>query len=249
MKKNRIAVIGFLILFVSCHQKEKRKMDSIQLNNGLTVKCKSLSKEEYNSSLKDTPGSSIKRFKEKYNIDVHQLRNGQVLVKEDDYYTLYYNLGDLDMVLLNASGYSQGVEILRNKNIYGSDFPAKTDSLINQLCISLSIEYKETNEQLLKEVDTKINKLKDPELFREGYFINFIALIGESLIKKHQARWEMKIASDGSTWNPYLIINDHRVQFFTYLYEDIFISHSQEDHLLFEIYETVNAIREHNLKG
>src|SRR5436305_11591546 len=118
MKKYSIAVIWFLIVFVSCDQKKKRKMDSIELNNGLTVKCKSLSKDEYNSLMKDTAGGAIKRFREKYSIDVRQLRNGQVVVKEDDYYTLYYNLNDLDMVLGNASGSLQGVEILQNKNIY-----------------------------------------------------------------------------------------------------------------------------------
>ncbi|MBO9204219.1 MULTISPECIES: hypothetical protein [Niastella] len=222
-------------------------MESIELNNGQKINCKSLTKIEYNSLLKDTVGGIVERIWTQYNIAVHQLKNGQVVVEENSYYTLYDNLEDVDKVLLNAVGNSNGSEILAGKNIYGAKFPEEVPVLIKQLCQILDINYTSSNEQLLKDIDAKVNRLADPQQFRESHLIHFIALIGDVIIRKYSAEWKMELASDGTTWNPYLIINNQDVQFFVYLYEDIFINRVQEEGLLFGIYKTVVAIREHNL--
>lgn len=75
-----------------------------------------------------------------------------------------------------------------------------------------------------------------------GEIPNFIALMGELLIKKYDAEWIMELSSDNITYNPYLKIRDKKVQFFIYLFEDIFIKEKPVANLLTEIYRTVDEI-------
>lgn len=223
-------------------------MDSIKLSNGLKIKCKSLEKAEYETITKDGAGKPIAKFKELYNIDVHQLTNGQVVVNENDYYTLYFSLEDLDAVLQDATGAAEGVEMMQHINVYGEAFPAQTTDLIKQLLSLLHMEYTSPTPALLNEIDAKINQLEDPQSFREDNLISFVALLGELFINKDQAEWRMELASDGVTWNPYMLVRGEPVQFFGYLYEDIFINQSNYDQLLSEVYETVNEIIKQNIK-
>lgn len=105
----------------------------------------------------------------------------------------------------------------------------------------LKINSKVINEELIEKVDEKLDSLPNAD-FQKRHLLALIALLGEVLIKKHNAEWHMKLASDNVTYNPYLNINGKQVQFFTYLFEDIFIKDHPPKLLLTDIYETVNEI-------
>jgi len=96
-------------------------------------------------------------------------------------------------------------------------------------------------------IDQKIDTLQDPLEFKRRYFINLIALVGEVYISAGKAKWEMKISGDSVTWNPYLIIKKQEVNFFVYLYEDVFLVSANKERGLLEIYETIGDIERYNL--
>lgn len=213
-------------------------MDKIELSNGKSIVCKSLTEIEFEALLKQGVPKQFNSFKDKYEIDVYQLLNKEVIVKEGDYYTWYNNLDDLNKVLDDASG--SGIEILHNNNIYGETFPNFTDTLINELLSELNIENRKFDKDLLNAIDIKVSKLKDPKSFRKKHLLHFIVIIGETLIKDGYGMWSMELASDGITWNPYLKIKDHNINYFIYLYEDIYMDNA--GNMLLETYETVKAI-------
>lgn len=248
MRKYIYSIIYVLCLLISCNQsKQKKEMDTIELSNGLSIKCQSLTKSEYEILLKESIGDSIHRLKERYGVDVHQLKNNKVIVKEEDYYTLYYSLDDLDKVLLDASGASQGSEILLNKNPYGKSFSDSTNMLIKELLSSLSLAYKDPDERVLKIIEDRVNSLPNAESYKKEHIMHFIAVVGEVLKKKYAASWDMILSSDGITWNPYMIIKGYQIQFFTYLYEDVFLGSSVHYSFLTEVCETIDEIVKYNL--
>lgn len=244
-------MIFCICLFDQCtEQKKNSPMDIIELSNGESIRCKSLTKDEYQLLLKDNKREAIQRFLDRYGIEVRNIKGNSVVVKEQDYYTLYFSIEDLDKVLLDATGALGGKELLLNKNLYGQKFPEKTDSLIKQLLLKLQIQYVPLDEKLLKEIDKAILVLPNPHLFKEEYFLNFIAIVGETLIRKHNISWQMEMAADRMTWNPYLIIRNQRVQFFVYLYEDVFLKENSSTNspFLSEIFETVEDIIQYNIR-
>lgn len=112
----------------------QKKMDIIELSNGTSIQCKALSAAEYKRLLKGANAERIERYALHYEIDVHKVDEKTILVRENDYYTLYFSLNDLDNVLMDAASGNTGKEIMLNKNEYGSDFSANTGALIRQLC-------------------------------------------------------------------------------------------------------------------
>lgn len=216
-------------------------MDKIHLSTGVSINCKAISKEEYNGLLVNGSATPIKRYLDEYALEVYVLSDKKVVVKEGGYYTLYYGIDDLEAVLIDASNSPMVQEILFNQNPYGMEFPTKTHLLIDGLLGSLKINSKVINEELLKQVDEKLDSMSNVD-FQKRHLLGLIALLGEVLIKKHNAKWLMKLASDNVTYNPYLIVNGKKVQFFTYLFEDIFIKSHPPKLLLTEIYQTVNEI-------
>lgn len=172
-----------------------------------------------------------------------------MIVNEEDYYTLYHSIDDLDKVLNDANNSSNGTEVLFNRNPYGGDFPNHTGELISKLSTSLNIN--DTSGILdmgyLKKVDEKINLTINPKEFYEQNFINIIALIGTVVIQKYGAKWDMKLADDKHTWNPNLKVKNESLEFFTYLYEDVFLN-NQTKNIIPEVYQTAVDIVRHNIK-
>jgi len=219
-------------------------MDYIELSDGTFIKSKSLTRNEYLALKKDMySNTSISEYKEKYNTDVYELKNKQILINQEDVFLLLDDLEDASRLLEDHAESSNDREALYNKNPYGKDFPKHTKDLIKELADTLDIVYVNYDEGLLKQVDSKLYKLPNPALFKKKHLINLIAVVGEVLRKKYHTEWFMILSDDRKTWNPYLKSDDRPINFFMYLYEDIYINNVDSDDLLFEIYETVNDIK------
>lgn len=241
MKEEILLIILFCFFVLSsCKLKNKtEKMDNIELSNGTFVKCKSLSNIEFNK-LRNGADGPIEKFKMQFGAEVYQLDNSEVIAGDEGYYMLFDNVGDVEKVLADHKS-SNGTEILSNKNPFGKDFPHQTDVLIRELTDTLSVNYVEANEKLLRDLDDKLKKVPNISEFSKKHMINFIAVIGEVLINKKNAQWEMILSSDGKTWNPYLKMHNRPVEFFTYVYEDIYSKENSRP-FLSEIYETMTFI-------
>jgi len=212
-------------------------MDNIELSNGTFVRCKSLSFSEFEALRLTASEGLIKKVRKQFGVDAYQLNNEGVIASEGGYYILFENTSDLEQVLKDNQS-THGTEILNNKNPYGKEFPKQTDALIKELTEALSVDYLQADEQLLKELDNKITRLPNASEFKKKKLINLIAVIGEVLITKNKIKWKMVLSSDGKTWNPYMQSDIRTIQFFTDLYEDIYIQ-GKIDSSLSEVYEAI----------
>jgi hypothetical protein len=251
MKKYFIAMVTFITLYscTSDKKNEHRNMAKIELSNGKSVQCEILTKDEYQKKITDSSSKLLSKYKTEYNIEVFTTSINEVIVNEEGDYTLYHTIDDLEKVLNDANNSSNGTEVLFNKNPYGSDFPNHTGELISKLSTLLKIN--ETPDILdmeyLKKVDEKINLTGNPQEFYEQNFINIIALIGTVVIQKYEGQWDMELADDKHTWNPNLKVKNESLEFFTYLYEDVFLN-NQTKNIIPEVYQTAVDIVRHNIK-
>ena len=243
MRKVDILLMYLVILFFSsCKIKSENKMESIELSTGETVMCKSLDKNEYDR-LMENAMPFLNVYKDKLGIDVNEIKGSKdVIVRDGNYMTLYFNREGLDKVLMNSS---PSFEALLNKNPYGIDFPHKSKALCDELTMFFSLKNYPIDTNLLMAIDEKMDLLTDPISFKRKYFIHLISIIGEAVINKYNGTWVMQLGSDSVTWNPFISIRHKEVQFFTYLYEDIFIS-DNSGQILIETFDTVDAIIKQN---
>jgi hypothetical protein len=219
-------------------------MDNLELSDGSFLKLESLNHAKYELLKEKRREQSESDYTRNFNAEVFLLEDGRVIVDQDGAYSLLDNLSDVDKLFSHNLEYAQGREVLYYKNAYGKDFPNHTNILIRNLVNAVGIEYADNYETLMNLIDAKLETIPEASIFKKTYFINFIAVIGEALRKKHKTEWVMILSDDGTTWNPYLKSHKGRpINFFIYLYEDIYINHINSGDLLFEIYETVNDIK------
>ncbi len=216
-------------------------MDIIELRDGTSVKYNRLTQSEYLVMLKEAIGSAVSK---PFNIEAHCISGGNVLAKSNGDYSLFFSMNDLDGVISDfENGSSKGNEALMNKNKYGDKFPDGTGVLIQELLRLLDIYNEVPGVALLREIDFRIDNLEEKEMFMKQYFINIVAVVGEVLIKNNRtATWQMKLGTDGVTWNPFVKVKNKEYGFFIYLYEDVFLSRVKKKNILTEIYETMSGI-------
>ncbi|WP_316847133.1 hypothetical protein [Pedobacter psychrodurus] len=214
-------------------------MDNIELGNGSFVKCKPLTLEEFDVLRLGTKKEAINKFKLQFDIEVYKLDNSEVIVKDQGYSMLFYSIEDVEVVYLEVSNCPQGVEILAGKNPFGKGFPDHTKTLIKELSDALDIKNANLSEQLLTDMDERLRKLPNSSEFKKKHILHFIAVIGQLLSEKRNAKWKMILSSDEKTWNPYLESNGQQFQITADLYENIY-NIANYDHLLIGIYRINN---------
>ncbi|WP_374950020.1 hypothetical protein [Mucilaginibacter sp.] len=217
-------------------------MDSIELNDGTLVECTYLTETQFVKLKSNVVQGAIESFKIKYQAEVYQFPDGSVIASKDGIYVQFNSLDDLKSVLDDTNEDQIVTSILHNKNPFGELFPNHTFQLIRQLTDSLQMpEGEPVNAQLLKDIDSKISDLPNPSIFKKKFFINLVAVVGEVICKEHNIKWRMILSDDKQTWHPYLYTPKKPIEFFSYLYEDIYESNRQGS-ILFEAYQTANDI-------
>lgn len=196
-------------------------MENIELSDGTIVTGKSLDFETFSKLKKESIYSEpITNIQKAFNVEAYQLK-GKVVANDRGYCMLFDSLEDLEKVLQDFN--PSGAEIMQHKNPYGKEFPDHAHVLIENLIRELHIEpTRVVDEKLLPKVDAKLNGMKSTE-FKKKHFIHLIALVGEVLKSTGGIDWEMKLSSDGQTWNPYMKRDKKTFEFFVNLYQDIYI--------------------------
>lgn len=167
-------------------------------------------------------GQYIDSLSEKFSARVFRLKSGEGIVERHGNYTFYKSYDDLVKVFENFDLLAKPVEILYGRNKFGEDFPKYSDEIINSMLTELNIPKSLISEDLLRKVDSAIDRLKDPDEFRDEYFINCVAIVGELLIKNNSCKWNMSLSDDGETWNCHLSYKGETIIIVKYLYEDMF---------------------------
>jgi hypothetical protein len=219
---------------------------TIELMSGDKIACYSLTKEEYLNYLNNPNIQRIEEFNQ-IGLNVFKIERNKVVIEENGYYTLYDDINDFKLVIGSLGNNSNGQEVLYGLNPFGNEFPKNVEKILKELSDALQIEINEnyiTSEKIF-EIDKKIESLDSQ--FYEKYFIHIIALIGQALNCKYHSDWRMELSDDNQTWNTFLQLNDQKIVFHTYLYEDIFINSKDAEHIILGVFDTVSDIIEINI--
>lgn len=233
--------IFFISLLITCniYSQQPVKMNLIDFEDGTFTFVKELPAGEVEKIKKNTSNEEVIA---KYNgIDhlvIYRTTAG-VLVSFDGSDLLFEDTVDLDKAI--KDGFYTEVtsrEVMFKKNPYGKDFDSQTKQLISTLLTELGIDTNAVlDTQLLQSVEKKIAQLPKPYHFYRSHFIHVTALLGEAILKKQTSwKWQMVLASDKQTWNPYLAEKDSQHPFFIDFYEHLFLN-NELDHILSLIYE------------
>lgn len=235
----------------SCNNKNdmELKFDKAKLNNGEEIETIDLNDKQYNDTLK-----KYKNLKRIYNsitiaepdIIIHEMDDSYILVSSDGYHSIYKSIDDLIKVMNDFDG--GGIEILYALNKYGENFPNHTNQLIDELFGALNYN---TNEQLncdFEVLEKKINNLENVKDFNEKNILNYISLVGEIVLNKYHGHWQMDIAKDNKTWNPYLVIDNDKIDIVSYAYEDMVQSNNGLTHLKESITDIIDSRRRQGRK-
>jgi hypothetical protein len=220
------------------------KFDKVKLSNGNEIETIDLNDKQYNDTLK-----TYKNLKRVYNsitinepeIIIYEMDSGNILVSSEGYHSVYKSLDDLIKVMNDFDG--EGIEILSTLNEFNENFPLHTKKLINELYESLDCNPKEQLNCDLDILNNKIRNTKNIKDFNEKKILNYIALIGEIVIHEHGGNWVMCLAKDSKTWNPYLVIDNNKIDIVSYTYEDMIENNNGLKHLKESIVDIINSRR------
>jgi hypothetical protein len=216
---------------------------TLKLENGDSITYKSITEDEL-ASLTQGNDHKILDVYMKSGVYVFQAHDGLLYINDRGTCAIFNDIKDLNAYVGKRSREKGSNEIMFGRNPFGENFPKKISDLIKEIKEVLNINSTGINEQLLIDIDDAINLREDKAEFREKYFLNQVAVIGELFIKEHQptAAWKMQLATDFTSWEPNLTYKNQGLVFFDYLYEDFFINKEIPPHPLLEIYRTIDDI-------
>ncbi|MDD1524991.1 hypothetical protein [Riemerella anatipestifer] len=229
MKKNKLVISTFFIV-LSCNNNNNNNNNNMEnnwklfkLNSGEEIYSIELNKKQYETIMKDS--LKFKDISDNFHFTsldskVYQMPNGNILSSDDGYYTIFKNINDLKK-LINDFSDSNGSEILNKLNPYGENFSNYSNNLADDI-INVTNAVGNNDVDKLKAIDFFINTHIEYKSCK--YLINYIALIGNMILKKYNGTWETELATDRETWNPYLKIEGKRYDLITYVYEDVILS-------------------------
>jgi hypothetical protein len=244
MRKYILLIMLFFIY--SCKNKSNMeiKFEKAQLSNGVEIETIALNDKQYKDIL-----NKNKNLKRIYNsitandseIIIYEMENNDILVSSDGYHSIYKSLEDLVRVINDFD--EGGIEILSTTNKFNQDFPCHTEELIKNLCTSLGYKPVEQINYDLTILDKKIRMNNDIRDFNEKHILNYIALIGKIINNEYGGKWEMCVAKDNKTWNPFLIIDNNKIDIVSYTYEDLVENNNGLVHLKESIIDIINSRR------
>ncbi len=201
---------------------------------------------KFHALLSDTPHKPFYYYNSK--IKLYEFLDSDkvaAVIENDNAVSIYDSLSEFKMVQEDADNNRVITEeILLNKNPYGKEFPQIAQQLIANILAELDVKVEEESIDLLKKVDLAINKTyKKRKAYLNDHIISIIALVGELLIKDfHGAKWEMLLADDNLTWNPYLYYSRRKIAIFVYLFESINDKQKKDTFILAEFYKDMQAL-------
>lgn len=116
--------------------------------------------------------------------------------------------------------------IFHGQNPDKKQFPSTTTQRIDKLSKVVGatlLRNGKPDENSLKAVDSFLNRQTDPFAVRKKYFMDMVALLGETLIQKfgNRCHWVMELSKDGVTWEPDVFYDQDWLSIGTTLYDSL----------------------------
>jgi hypothetical protein len=262
MKRNRY-ILTLLIgtLFFSCSEQETKNANQpniknnrfddmnkprkrfIQLEDGEVIHYVQIPKTEADNLIASQEVTSLES--KDSNEQLYKLTNGSILVRQNYGGCYIYNsLEQLDRISEStAAFYDKMAEdpnyerhLLTGIFSQSEDFPNHSRELSIKLLDHWKITDQTWDENMLKTLDEKIMSEDDPiDTYRQN-FEALIAIVGEVLKEQYKAKWTMQKTDAGNTWQPYMEIKGIKLEYYNWLYEDIFINQDPEKPIAYETY-------------
>jgi hypothetical protein len=114
--------------------------------------------------------------------------------------------------------------ILTGINIYGIDFPTKTNELIKELAKDFNLENLELSEDGIIKLEQQFEKIweeNDGINFTNKYFLSLIAYLGEVFINTNGGNWHMYYDRESNIWEPQIRFEKKVFYHFIHLYDTL----------------------------
>lgn len=200
----------------------KKKPFKIKGADGNFYEVFPISKEQFDSLTNSQSEGFVKEIYEQYNLVTYQLSDSRIVVAQSGNYAIYPDKALL-LYTISKIGMSTSKELLSDKNPYGDRFPEHVNSLVLDFKHRFGISDNLDGKALIMEVDKVIRKNRNQDFF-DNYFLCLIAVVGEYFVTHEKAIWVMELASDNTTWQPYLKLPNRNLYFIHYVLKDFYDS-------------------------
>ena len=105
----------------------------------------------------------------------------------------------------------------------GVDFPNQVPTLIDNLAVELRLDRNslDGSEESLEKVDETLRTLPTERILSARIFAPLLAYTGEVIRRAVDGIWEMRLTSDGVTWEPWIVEANGRASAPSKLYKDL----------------------------
>jgi hypothetical protein len=117
---------------------------------------------------------------------------------------------------------------------YGAEFPEHVNESAQLISarLGLSAESLDFSCAGLRELDLALSRLGADALLGADVFLPLVAYVSETVRRSASAEFEMRVASDGVTWEPHVVKGGRDVRPYRTLYDQL-TEHSEEDRSIF----------------
>ncbi len=152
--------------------------------------------------------------------------NGQTLtVLKDGAGRLYSSNEDwlLHLASLEQLGQQEPAHVLSERLPQGADFARIAPNLVEQLSrrLNIPIERLDWSRASLELIDQAIHQKERDECLDPEGFAPLVAYLGEVIKRSTDAQWEMHLASDRTTWEPWLVSSNRSFPIASLVYDEL----------------------------
>ena len=119
--------------------------------------------------------------------------------------------------------HQEAVHILQERLPQGQDFVRSIPSLVEQLSrkLHMPIERLDKSRVSLELVDQVIRQKERDECLSPEVFPPLVAYVGEVVRSSTNLDWEMRLASNGATWEPWLVSPNQSFSIASMIYDEL----------------------------
>lgn len=161
-----------------------------------------------------------------YTQAIYSNPDGQVLaVLKDGIGRLYNSHKDwlLHLESLEQLRHQEPVLIIDERLPQGEDFALVAPNLVEQLArrLGIPLEQLDKSRSSLEIVDRAIRQKERDECLAAEIFAPLVAYLGEVIKNSTEAQWEMRLASNGTTWEPWLVSPGRSFSIASMVYDEL----------------------------
>lgn len=129
----------------------------------------------------------------------------------------------LHLASLEQLQHQEPMQILNERLPQGQDFARIAPGLVEQLAreLDIPVELLDRSRSSLELVDQAVHKKERDECLAPEVFAPLVAYLGEVIKSNTDAQWDMRLASNGITWEPWLVSSSRSFPIASMVYDEL----------------------------